>query len=323
MILMSPVNPLVSRTRVDCQESHARPSQTEDQARNTLDSIGDAVVSTDLDGRISYLNAEAERMTGWSRQEAHGRPLEEVLAIIDAVSRDSAPNPLAQVLQHDRPVALNANSVLVGRHGREFPIEDNATPIHDSRGRLAGAVMVFRDVSAARSLSLHLSHLAHHDVLTGLPNRLLLKERLSQAIASAHRHRRLLAVMYLDIDGFKHVNDFLGHATGDLLLQSFSRRLVASVRDSDTVSRQGGDEFVVLLAELAFVGDAARVAGTIVTASKLPHQIGSHCLTAGVSIGIGIYPADGATAEMLLQSADRALYRAKSGGRGTFRLCGN
>ncbi len=295
----------------------------DENAQNTLDSIGDAVASIDLAGRITYLNAVAERLTGWSRADARGRPYADVLGIIDGFTREPAPNPLAQAMLHDRPAALNPNSVLIGRHGSEFAIEDTATPIHDSRGRLVGAVMVFRDVSAARSLTLRLSHLAHHDVLTGLPNRMLLTERVSQAIGSAARHGRLLALMYMDIDGFKRVNDSLGHAVGDLLLQSISRRLVACVRGSDTVSRQGGDEFVVLLPELSRAEDAAEIAAKIASDSKLPHQIGPHCLSAPVSIGIGVYPANGTDTETLLLNADSALLRAKTGGRGTFRFFGD
>lgn len=296
------------------------PSPADELAQNTLDSIGDAVVSIDLDGRITYLNAVAERLTGWSRHDAIGHPHEDVLDIIDERSRESAPSPLALALQHDRPAALNPNSALISRHGRELSIEDTATPIHDGSGRPIGAVMVFRDVSAARSLALKMHHLAHHDALTGLPNRLLLSERVSQTIASARRCHRSLAVMYLDLDGFKQVNDRFGHATGDLLLQSFSRRLTACVRGSDTVSRLGGDEFVVLLAELGCADDAARAAAKIVGDSKLPHQIGIHCLSVKTSIGIGMYPADGTSAETLLRSADLALLRTKLEVPGTFRF---
>jgi diguanylate cyclase (GGDEF)-like protein/PAS domain S-box-containing protein len=285
-----------------------------------LDSIGDAVVSADLAGCVTYLNAEAERMTGWSRQDACGQPLAKVLAILNGTSREPVSNPLALALLHGRPASLDANSVLAGRHGLEFAIEDTATPIHDRSGQLVGAVMVFRDVTAARSMAMKLAHLAHHDFLTGLPNRLSLSERLSQAISSADRHRKSLAVMFLDLDGFKGVNDSLGHAIGDQLLQSVSRRLVACVRASDTVSRQGGDEFVVLLAELSRPEDAAVVADKMVASLMLPHQIGSHRLSCPVSIGIGVYPADGTDAEKLLKNADLAMLRAKAGGRGIFRF---
>jgi diguanylate cyclase (GGDEF)-like protein len=230
------------------------------------------------------------------------------------------PNPLALAMQKDRPASLQVNSVLVGRHGREFAIEDTATPIHDRSGLQVGAVMVFRDVTAARSSALKMSHLAHHDFLTGLPNRLSLHQRLSQAIASASRHGQSMAVMFLDMDGFKVVNDSLGHAIGDQLLQSVSRRLVACVRGSDTVTRHGGDEFVVLLAELSRPEDAAGVAGKILASLKAPHEIGHHSLSCPVSIGIGVYPADGADAERLLRNADLAMLQAKAAGRGMFRF---
>jgi len=307
---------------VDCLEGAAALSRDGERARDTLDSIGDAVVCTDLAGRITYLNAVAESMTGWVRQEACGRLFEEVLNLVEGTSRAAAPNPLALAIRQDGPAALNANSVLIARHGREFAIEDTAAPIRDRRGQVVGAVMVFRDVSAARSLSLQMLHLAHHDFLTGLPNRLLLNERLSQTIASAHRHRKSLAVMFLDIDGFKGVNDSLGHVVGDLLLQSVARRLVACVRGSDTVSRQGGDEFVVLLAELSHPEDAAHVARKIVTESKSPHQIGEHLLPAAVSIGIAVYPVDGVDAATLLNNADLALLAVKAEGGGAFRFFG-
>ncbi len=315
----------VLRSRVDeapviRPKSATAPYLYGERAQDLLDALGDAVVSTDLAGRVTYLNAVAESMTGWSRQEACGQPVAHVLPILNGASRESVPNPLTLAMLHDRRVSLDANSLLVGRHGREFAIEDAATPIHDRSRQLVGAVMVFRDVTAARSMALKMAHLAHHDFLTGLPNRLSLTERLSQAMASANRHRKSLAVMFLDVDEFKGVNDSLGHAIGDQLLQSVSRRLVACVRGSDTVSRQGGDEFVVLLSELSRAEDAACVADKIVTCLKLPHQIGSHCLCCAVSIGIGVYPADGMDAERLLKSADFALMRAKAGGRGTFRF---
>ena len=138
-----------------------------------------------------------------------------------------------------------------------FPIEDSVAPIHDREGQATGAVIVFRDVSAARAMALQITHSAEHDFLTGLPNRMLLNDRISQAIALAPRHMKQVAVLFLDLDGFKHINDSLGHPIGDKLLQSIAKRLVDCVRGSDTVSRQGGDEFVVLLSEVQQSDDAA------------------------------------------------------------------
>jgi diguanylate cyclase (GGDEF)-like protein/PAS domain S-box-containing protein len=291
-----------------------------ERARVTLNSIGDAVISTDVAGTVTYLNAVAEGMTGWSRQEASGRPLQEVLRIIDGDSGEPAPNPMAMAILHNKTVGLSAHCILIRRDGYESAIEDTAAPIHDRRGQVTGAVIVFHDVGAARAMSLRMSYLAQHDFLTELPNRMLLNDRLTQAIAAAHRHGKSLAVLFLDVDHFKHVNDSLGHAVGDKLLKSVSQRLVACVRSSDTVSRQGGDEFVILLSEVARSEDAALTADKILTAVSSAHRIDHQDLHVTVSVGIGVYPDDGADAETLLKSADLALFHAKAHGRSNHKF---
>jgi diguanylate cyclase (GGDEF)-like protein len=185
---------------------------------------------------------------------------------------------------------------------------------------VTGAVMVFHDVSTARALSLRMSYLAQHDSLTDLPNRIVFSDRLTHAMAVAHRHGKKLAVLYLDVDRFKHINDSLGHAIGDRLLQSVAQRLLACVRGSDTVSRQGGDEFVILLAELTHPQDAAVSADKILQALSTPHQIDEHNLHLTVSIGIVTYPDDGTEAETLMQNADFAMYDAKDNGRNNYQF---
>ena len=291
-----------------------------ERAQVTLNSIGDAVISTDVAGKVAYLNTVAESMTGWSRQEAAGRPLEEVLRIIDGDTREPALNPMAMAMLHNKSVGLSANCILIRRDGYESAIEDTAAPIHDQRGQLTGAVIVFHDVGVARAMSLRMSYLAQHDFLTGLPNRMLLNDRLTQAIASANRHRKSLAVLFLDLDHFKHINDSLGHAIGDQLLRSIAGRLVSCVRSSDTVSRQGGDEFVVLLSEVTRAEDAALAADKILAAVSRPHRIEHQDLQVTVSVGVGVYPDDGADAETLLRNADLALFHAKAGGRGNHQF---
>ena len=286
-----------------------------ERARVTLNSIGDAVISTDVAGRITYLNAVAESMTGWARQEASGRPLQDVLRIIDGDNRQSAVNPLAMAMLHNQSVGLSANCVLIRRDGHESAIEDTAAPIHDQRGQVTGAVIVFRDVSVARAMSLRMSYLAQHDFLTELPNRVLLNDRLARAIAAAQRHRSSLAVLFLDVDRFKHINDSLGHEIGDQVLRSIAQRLVVCVRNSDTVSRHGGDEFVVLLSEVTRAGDVALTASKILAAVSRPHRIADQDLHVTMSVGIGVYPDDGADAETLLKNADMALLQAKAHGR--------
>jgi diguanylate cyclase (GGDEF)-like protein/PAS domain S-box-containing protein len=298
-------------------ESLLRESE---QALVTLNSIGDAVVSTDVAGKVTYLNAVAEEMTGWSGSEASGRPLRDVVRIIDAESREPALDPLAMAIRQDSTVGLSANCLLVRRDGKESAIEDTAAPIHDRHGQVTGAVIVFHDVGAAREMSLRMSELAQHDVLTGLPNRLLLNDRLACAIATSRRQIRSFAVLFMDLDRFKRINDSLGHAAGDGVLQSVAKRLVGCVRNSDTVSRQGGDEFVILLSEVACPEDAAFSADKLLAAIAEPHRIAGEDLHVTASLGIAVYPGDGADAETLLKKADLALLRAKARGRGSHFL---
>jgi len=291
-----------------------------ERAQVTLNSIGDAVVSTDISGNVTYLNAVAEGLTGWTDAEAAGHPLEDVFRIIDATTRETAENAMLKAIRENRTVALAPNCVLIRRDGVEAAIEDSAAPIRDRRGAVSGAVMVFHDVSAARAMTLELSHLAQYDSLTELPNRALLHDRLNEAIALSHRHGRQLAVLFLDLDRFKHINDSLGHTVGDGLLQSVGRRLLRCVRSSDTVSRLGGDEFVVLLWEVKHAEDPAITADKILHALREPHQILRHELHITASIGIVTYPGDGTDAETLLKKADVAMYRAKDAGRDSYQF---
>ena len=251
-------------------------------------------------------------MTGWSGPEARGRPLQDVVRIIDAESRKPVQDPLAQAMRKDTAVGLSANCLLVHRDGHESAIEDSASPIHDRFGAMAGAVIVFHDVGVARAMSMRMSHLAQHDALTGLPNRLLLADRIDRAIAAAHRNFTSLAVLFIDVNRFKHINDSFGHAVGDQVLQSVARRLEAGVRKSDTVCRLGGDEFVVLLSEVACAADAAFSADKLLAAMAAPLPIDGQDLHVTASVGIAVYPGDGADTESLLNEADFALLRAKA-----------
>jgi diguanylate cyclase (GGDEF)-like protein/PAS domain S-box-containing protein len=291
-----------------------------ERAQVTLNSIGDGVISTDCEGRVTFLNRVAEKITGWSRDEACGRMLPEVFRIIDGDTREPAPNPMELTVRQNRTVGLPRNSVLVRRDGVESAIDDSIAPIHDQDGRITGAVMVFRDVSEARTMERKLSHLAQHDTLTGLPNRMLLNDRLDQAIALAQRHGTRVAVLFLDLDRFKNINDSLGHAIGDKVLQEVSKRLIASVRSSDSVSRRGGDEFVVVLSEVEDAQNAARHAEKIHAALSAPHVIAGHDLHVNGSIGISIFPDDGYDAETLIKCADTAMYDAKENARKTYQF---
>jgi diguanylate cyclase (GGDEF)-like protein/PAS domain S-box-containing protein len=282
-----------------------------ERAQETLDCIGDAVICTDCSGNITFLNPVAERMTGWPLKDAAGRPMNETFRIVDATTRESIVDPMAKATFQNRAGKLPSNCVLIRRDGYEIFIEDSVAPIHNREGQVAGAVIVFRDVTATRLLEEKLTHTAEHDFLTGLPNRMLLEDRVSQAIALARRNMGGVAVLFLDLDGFKHINDSLGHPIGDKLLQSVATRLLDCVRGPDTVSRLGGDEFVVLLQELQHPEDAATTAGRLLRAVADVHLIEQHEIHITTSIGVSVYPRDAKDAETLIRNADTAMYHAK------------
>jgi diguanylate cyclase (GGDEF)-like protein/PAS domain S-box-containing protein len=277
-------------------------------------------MSTDVRGKVAYLNAAAENIIGWSLLEASGRPVEQVFQIIDVTADGATRNPMALAVKENKTVGLTPNCVLIRRDGIEAAIEDSAAPIHDRRGNVAGAVMVFRDVSMARALSHRLSHLAQHDTLTDLPNRVLLKDRITQAIANAQRHRQQLAVLFLDLDNFKQINDSLGRDVGDRVLQWAAHRLVNCVRSTDTVSRQGGDEFVILLSEIKCAQDADMCAEAMLSALRMPACIEQHDLNLSASIGIATYPGNATDADTIMRHADRAMHHAKKSGSNTYKF---
>jgi diguanylate cyclase (GGDEF)-like protein/PAS domain S-box-containing protein len=291
-----------------------------ERAEVTLNCIADGVVCTDISGNITFLNVVAEKMTGWTLPEAAGRPTNEVLRILNASSHEPIPDPIERALAIPSPLGLPSSSILAQRDGLEIPIEDSVALIHDREGQATGAVIVLRDVSAARAMAQQITHSAEHDFLTGLPNRLLLNDRVTQAITLAPRHLKKVALLFLDLDGFKHINDSLGHPAGDELLKSIATRLVDCVRNSDTVSRQGGDEFVVLLSEVDQPEDTAITARRMLQAVAKAHSVSGHDLHVTSSIGVSVYPDDGPDAETLIKNADTAMYQAKENGRQSYQF---
>ncbi len=290
------------------------------RAQATLDCIGDAVICTDSAGNITFLNPIAERMTGWSHVDAVGLPLARVFRIMDATTGELAEDPTKKVVAQGRTDHLPANCILTRRDGHQVFIEDSVAPICNSEGTVDGSVLVFRDVTVARALAEKIAHLAEHDPLTGLPNRLLFNDRLGQSIARVNREGKRLAVLFLDLDSFKHINDSFGHPIGDKLLQSVAKRLQECVRSPDTVSRQGGDEFTLLLQDIENDEDAAIAARRILRAVAEPHAIEGHELYVTASIGASVYPSDGLDAETLVKNADTAMYAAKEAGRQNCRF---
>jgi diguanylate cyclase (GGDEF)-like protein/PAS domain S-box-containing protein len=304
----------------DLKLSEEALSAEKESAQVRLNSIGDAVVCTDISGKINFLNSVAEKMLGLYIEEAAGQPIAEVFRIKDVTTGENTPNPMEIAVGRNRTVQLPLNCVFIRRDGTEIPIEGSIAPIRGREGQHTGAVIVVRDVSATRAMAQQMLYLAEHDSLTGLPNRLLLNDRISQAIVLAQRHKRKVALLFLDLDGFKHINDSLGHLIGDKLLQSIGKRLVHCVRTTDTVSRQGGDEFVVLLSEVEHPEDVALTARRMLQAVAEPHSIDLHDLHITTSIGLSVYPDDGLDAETLIKNADTAMYQAKENGRQSYQF---
>jgi diguanylate cyclase (GGDEF)-like protein/PAS domain S-box-containing protein len=289
-----------------------------DRAQVTLDSIGDAVASTDFRGHVTYINKAAENLSGFSQEEAFGRPIGEVFRLVHAVSRLPIDCPVAESIIENQKRSAGADCLLLHREDTLVPVDVSATPIHDRLGGVVGAVLVAHDVTAARALSDRLAHLALHDHLTGLPNRALFADRLDRAIGHAKRAGETFALLYIDLDDFKEVNDGLGHHAGDQVLQLAAERLLHCVRDSDTVSRQGGDEFLALLINCGDADAGIVCAQKIADTLSVPYPIDGQELRLSATVGIALYPTDATEARSLVRAADTAMYRAKCEGRGRY-----
>ncbi len=286
----------------------------------TLNSIGDAVMTIDTSGKVVYMNLSAEHMTGWFREKALGLPVSDVLWIIDSASRQVVDNPLVRAMQENRVVKLAGSSTLVCRNGSEFPIADSSAPIHNAQGSITGAAIVFHEMAEAQILSQKMSHPAQHDFLTGLPNRLLLTDRLNRAVEATRRQGKQVALLYMNVDDFQHINTSLGSPIVDQLLQSVASRLVACVRGMDTVCRLGSDEFTVLLAEIESPQDAIQIAEKLLAAIAAPHVIDAHVLHVSLSIGISLYPNDENEVATIVRNAETAMFHAKELGRNHFQF---
>jgi len=237
------------------------------------------------------------------------------------VTRNLIDNPLLKSLDANHVVYLPKNTLLLTKHGHEIPVADSAAPIYNDRGHLEGAVMVVRDSTEQRRMEDQLEHNALHDALTHLPNRALFLDRLQQSVDRARRSTEFgFAVMLIDLDRFKNINDTLGHLIGDRLLMEIAPRLQTHLRSIDTVARFGGDEFVILLEDLTDVAMACRAAERILENLALPFTIGNHELLITASIGIVLSSIPYEQSTDLLRDADIAMYRAKARGRGDYEL---
>jgi diguanylate cyclase (GGDEF)-like protein/PAS domain S-box-containing protein len=298
------------------EEIAARP-QSADVARNgdaerlIIQHAGDFVAL--LDERAAWVYASPSYQAEFGKMI---RPGAEYLEIVHADDRDSIRSALQQLLAGETPNRLQYRVQMAKRGERH--LESEASLIHDASGKVTQIVMISRDITERKEMEAYILHQSFHDALTGLPNRLLLVDRMKQATAHLGRKNAPVAVLFIDLDRFKDINDTLGHAAGDRLLQEIAERLGKCVRDGDTVARLSGDEFVVLLAGLNDVQDAALVADKIVAAVAAPCRISGTELRVSPSIGIAVFPDDGHDIDELLRNADTAMYHAKQEGRGRF-----
>ena len=294
--------------------------QEKERAEVTLQSIGDAVITADASGLIDYMNPVAEQLTGWRLHEVHGRPINDVLRIVNDSTREALDNPLLRALETGASVGPTDQSALLDRAGHEIAIQDSASPIRDRNGKTVGAVVVFHDVTRERRLRRALAYQASHDALTGLINRREFDSRLHAALESVQKGEGRYAVLYLDLDQFKLVNDTCGHSAGDRLIREITTLVQSSVRSSDVIARLGGDEFGVLLANCT-LEQAGGIAETVRRAVR-DHRFvsGDSSLSVGASIGVVEITRDSESVASLMSAADVACYSAKDQGRNRIQL---
>ena len=305
------------------EQAEAELYAEHDRAQVTLQSIGDAVVTTDERARIDYLNPVAESLTGLPTQEAQGKPFEHAIRLAKETDREAVVNPAAELFREDHAVKSSGDTILSCRDGRELAVDVSAAPIRDRASRIIGAVLVLKDVTRERQRAVELAREARHDSLTGLVNRREFEQRLSRALASAADLGRQHAVLYLDLDRFKVVNDSCGHAAGDRLLRDISGVLQSNLRDRDTLARIGGDEFAVLL-DNCLPDDAARIAATLCQAvATFEFQWEGWRFRPGISVGVAPVAGGRQTVSEVLGAADACCYKAKDGGRNRVHVQGS
>ena len=298
----------------------AQLAEQHERLRVTMQSIGDAVITTDADGHITWLNPVAERMTGWPAADAFGRPVESVFRTVHELTGDVMESPFSRSRTTGSHAAASRLTRLIARDGSARAIDDSASPIFSDAGILLGVVLVFRDVTEQRQLAGEVRHRATHDALTGLANRQEFETQLAELLADAQSDSTKHALLFIDLDRFKHVNDTGGHAAGDRLLCEVGVKMRSSIRSGDTLARCGGDEFAIILRDCT-VEQAQRVAQSVCDAiAALRFTHGTHLFTIGASVGIVPVDARWSDTIAVQHAADTACYSAKRAGRNRVHL---
>ncbi len=288
-----------------------------ERALITLRSIADAVIVTDVHGNLTQLNSAGEKLLGQQSADILGKPLSSVLPLLSEATRLPVDAAVWKSILGENIATPGEPCILLNAIGHEAVIMISAAPIRDRHSKATGSVVVLHDVTKERTRLHLLAYQATHDTLTNLPNRTLFLDRLAHYLAHARRHDEKLAVVFLDLDGFKAVNDKFGHSAGDSLLKSVAQRLKRCVRKDDSLARLAGDEFTLILAGPDAERGADHVAAKVIGELCTPFEIDGKEIQIGTSVGISVYPDDGSDVDVLVQKADIAMYRAKAdGGKG-------
>lgn len=322
--ITKPIHWPVLRNRVEyllrAKKAEAELFEEKEMAHATLRSIGDAVITTDAEGKVKDINPAAEKATGWLQEEAVGRALEEIYYVVDENTRE--PSSFRVKCSENNQFIANCN-MLILRDGNEIAVQETATPIHDLDSNIVGSVLVFRDVTRQREQAKQISYQATHDALTGLINRREFETRCQKSLESAICGEEEHAMMYMDLDKFKIINDTCGHASGDTVLKEIANLMLNKTRARDHLARLGGDEFSILL-ENCKLFDAMKVAEKVRRAiQNYQFKWQQQTYSLGVSIGIKTISIKDNDMEKIMHSADEACYEAKNAGRNCIKVYEN
>lgn len=289
---------------------------SEERYRLIAQNMSDLVSVWDVNGRVRYASPSHEQVLGIKTSELEGN------IAFDFIYQEDVPHARSKFMDM---LNFRKNDVIEFRYehvnGSLIWIEAKGTLIADDNGHPLHILIVARDITERRLFEEKLNYMAYYDSLTGIANRRLFQEKLEQSLKEAKRYQRKLAIMYMDLDKFKYINDTFGHDVGDELLKQFAKRVQSCLRESDTFARLGGDEFTIILNEIHDEQAALQIGERILSKTQEPLHIGEHVIQTSSSIGISIYPTDGSTAGELMKNADNALYEVKASGRNRVKLC--
>ena len=274
--------------------------------------MGDGLIAVDLDGFIQLINPIGEILTGWSAADVIDKNIAEIYQVKDLDQGIMLKQiPILKVFEEKETFSVKNRFSLTRKDGTQIPISETASAIVDASGNLAGAILLFREISDDLEAESRVEHLATHDFLTGLPNRRLFIDRLETEISQSRRRLQKIGVIYIDLSDFKQINDTLGHDIGDKVLKKVAQILKKNTRESDTVARIGGDEFSILLSNMQDRKDLVSAVAKVIAAFEQPVQIGDRMMDIGISMGDALFPDDADDVENLLDHADTLMYEHK------------